>query len=409
MRVGDMFPSGRGITVWMLGHDLVIGSFGNGTTDPAIQWYTSYKMETHMKNTHARKRNAKSGKVRQQESTDCSKALSNKTALPAKDMRVKPPGAGYRIKPKDLSGLHVLRQIILEEIWDLIKESPVHLLKKGDVLINKGQTNAVLYLIARGRLSVNLEEPRGKAVAFIESGQTVGEMSVMDHRPTSAFVVATRPTLALAIDEDTFWRLIAASHQFSKNMFVLLTQRLRASNLTLAENIRLCKLLEHHVTVDGLTGLRNRRWLDENLPRLISRHKKAGSPLSLIMFDVDHFKKFNDTYGHGAGDRVLTTVGRAIETKLRPSDFGVRYGGEEFTVILPDTDLAGGFVTAERLRQTISCMPIQTLEGTDLPPVNISLGVGQLNNKDSPAKLLKRVDEALYRAKKRGRNCTEPA
>ena len=180
-----------------------------------------------MKRTKTREKNAKSGQVPRQEGTDSTKALSNTTVSRAKDRRAQSPGARYRIKPRDLSGLHVLQQIILEEIWDLIKEAPAHVLKKGDVLINKGQTNAVLYLIARGRLSVSLEEPKGKAVAFIESGQTVGEMSVIDHRPTSALVVATQPTLALAIDEDTFWRLIAASHQFAKNMFVLLTQRLR--------------------------------------------------------------------------------------------------------------------------------------------------------------------------------------
>jgi two-component system cell cycle response regulator len=317
--------------------------------------------------------------------------------------------SSYRIKPENLSDLHVFRQVMIDEIWDLIKDTPTLNLKKGDVLIDKGQPNTILYLIVRGRLSVNLDSPKSKAVAFIEAGQPVGELSVIDHRPTSAFVVAAQPTLALAIDEVTFWRLIAASHQFAKNMLVLLTTRLRASNFTIAENIRLRKLLEYDVTFDGLTGLRNRRWLNENLPRLVARHQKSKNAMSLIMLDIDHFKKFNDTYGHGAGDRMLTTLGRAIETHLRPSDFGVRYGGEEFTIILPHTDLAGGIVTAERLRQEIATMPLQTYDDTDLPPINISLGVGQLTGKETPARLLKRVDEALYRAKKRGRNCTEPA
>ncbi len=315
----------------------------------------------------------------------------------------------YRIKPQDLSDLHIFRHVALDEIWDLIKDTPALRLKKGDVLIAKGQHNTTLYLIARGKLNVSLDSVKSKAVASIETGQTVGELSVIDHRPTSAFVVAAKPTLAFAIDEETFWRLIAASHQFSKNMLMLLTARLRASNFTIAENLRLRKLLEYDVTFDGLTGLRNRRWLDENLPRLATRHQKSGTPMALIMLDIDHFKKFNDTFGHGAGDRVLTTLGRAIETQLRPSDFGVRYGGEEFTIILPHTDLAGGFVTAERLRQEVAAMPLPPFDDVDLPPINISLGVGQLTGKETPAKLLKRVDEALYRAKKRGRNCTEPA
>jgi len=127
------------------------------------------------------------------------------------------------------------------------------------------------------------------------------------------------------------------------------------------------------------------------------------------MFDIDHFKRFNDTYGHGVGDRVLTTAGRAIETCLRPTDFGVRYGGEEFTVILPNTKLSEGIIAAERLRIKIASMPIQSFEGSDLPPVTVSLGVAQLGKTDDPAMLLKRVDEALYRAKAHGRNRTEPA
>jgi diguanylate cyclase (GGDEF)-like protein len=313
------------------------------------------------------------------------------------------------LKPHDLANLHLLNKVNLDDVWEHIKEMPVRQLKKGEVLIRKGQANTTMHLIVRGRLIVSLDSPQEKPSVFIESGQAVGELSVIDHRPTSAAVVAQTPSLMLSINEETFWRLIAASHQFAKNMFLLLTQRLRTSNFTLTENVRLRELLEHDANVDSLTGLRNRRWLDVNFQRFVERSQRSDRPLSLIMFDVDHFKKFNDTYGHAAGDRVLTSVGRAIETRLRPSDFGVRYGGEEFTVICLETDLAGGFVAAERLRQKISLTPLQSVEGVTLPCVTISLGVGQLIKNESASHFIKRVDDALYRAKNRGRNCTEPA
>ena len=310
----------------------------------------------------------------------------------------------------DLADLHpLLHKVNLEDVWGLIKDLPVLRLKKGEVLIQKGQSNTTLYLVLRGRFSIKLDSPQGKPVALIESGQAVGELSVIDHRPTSADVVAEMPSQILTINEETFWRLIALSHQFSKNMFLLLTQRLRTSNFTISENVRLRELLEHDANVDSLTGLRNRRWLDENFHRFIERAHRSDRPLSLIMFDVDHFKKFNDSYGHAAGDRVLASVGRAVDTRLRPSDFGVRYGGEEFSVICLETDLAGGFVAAERLRQKVSLMPLQSIEGTTLPCVTISLGVGQLIKAENSSHFIKRVDEALYRAKNRGRNCTEPA
>jgi diguanylate cyclase (GGDEF)-like protein len=314
------------------------------------------------------------------------------------------------LSPHDLADLHpLLHNVNLEDVWGLVKNLPAYHLKKGEVLIQKGHANTTLYLILRGRFSVRLDSPQGKPVAFIESGQAVGELSVIDHRPTSADVVAEMPSQILSINEETFWRLIALSHQFSKNMFLLLTQRLRASNFTITENVRLRELLEHDVNVDSLTGLRNRRWLDDNFQRFIERAHRSDRPLSLIMFDVDHFKKFNDLYGHAAGDRVLASVGRAVDTRLRPSDFGIRYGGEEFTVICLETDLAGGFVAAERLRQKISLTPLQTVEGAALPCVTISLGVGQLIKNESASHFIKRVDDALYRAKNRGRNCTEPA
>ncbi|MBN2035740.1 MAG: GGDEF domain-containing protein [Chitinispirillaceae bacterium] len=339
----------------------------------------------------------------------------NRRTAPARSATAAPNAArntipaGNVLEPNELAGLPLLKNVGLEDVWDLIKGLPTRQLNKGDVLIEKGQPNSTMYLVVRGRLIVNLDPPQGKPVATIESGQAVGELSVIDHRPTSADIVAAMSTQVLLISEDIFWHLVAVSHQFAKNMFLLLTHRMRATNITIAETMRLHEILEHDATFDNLTGQRNRRWFDANLKRFIDRHQRSGRPLSLIMFDVDHFKKFNDTYGHAAGDRVLMAVGRAIDTRLRPSDFGVRYGGEEFCVICMETDLAGGFVAAERLRQKISLMPLESYGDTTLPGITISLGVGQLAKNETISRFIKRIDDALYRAKNRGRNCTEPA
>jgi diguanylate cyclase (GGDEF)-like protein len=313
------------------------------------------------------------------------------------------------IKLSELSKMHLLRNISIESVRGLLEDANLLAMRKGYVLVEKGRPNTMIYLIVRGRMHVILDSPDGRPVATVECGQSVGEMSVIDHRPTSAFVVAAEPTLALALDENTFWRLIVASHQFAKNMFLLLTQRLRASNFTIAENVRLRKLLERDVAVDGLTGLRNRRWLDKNLSRLVERFRRSGNPLSLAMLDIDFFKGINDTYGHREGDKILASVGRLMESALRATDFGVRYGGDEFVVILPDTDAAGAVVTAERLRRDVFKCSFQTEDGVNLPAVTLSLGVGQLGKNETAEKLLKRVDAALYRAKNKGRNRTEQA
>ena len=125
---------------------------------------------------------------------------------------------------------------------------------------------------------------------------------------------------------------------------------------------------------DGLTRAYNRGYLADWLPRQLRLVRRSGAPLSALMVDLDHFKKINDTHGHAAGDQVLVALARCIESQLRSTDVVVRYGGEEFTVLLPDTPIAGGFVSAERLRAAIAAMT----EREGLPPglrVTASIGV----------------------------------
>jgi len=154
---------------------------------------------------------------------------------------------------------------------------------------------------------------------------------------------------------------------------------------------------------DGLTRAYNRGYLADWLPRQLRLVRRSGAPLSALMVDLDHFKKINDTHGHAAGDQVLVALARCIESQLRSSDVVVRYGGEEFTVLLPDTPIAGGFVTAERLRAAIAAMT----EREGLPPglrVTASIGVAAISNGDDGAQLIPRADAALYHAKRGGRN-----
>jgi diguanylate cyclase (GGDEF)-like protein len=232
-------------------------------------------------------------------------------------------------------------------------------------------------------------------------------MSVLDGSPASAFVVATKSTRLIEVDEETFWRLVNASHEFAKNLLFLLAQRIRASNVTLSESARLQSQLERDALFDPLTGLNNRRWLEARLPRLIKRYQYSGQSLSVLMIDVDHFKRLNDTYGHLAGDIVLSALGQALLEHLRPTDLSVRYGGEEFVVILPSADLAGARIAAERLRRAVKTTPIVTHQGATLPSVTISIGIAQLSGDEDAASVLARADVALYRAKNLGRNRVE--
>tara|TARA_A100001391_G_scaffold65878_2_gene41462 strand:- start:5019 stop:6884 length:1866 start_codon:yes stop_codon:yes gene_type:complete len=162
--------------------------------------------------------------------------------------------------------------------------------------------------------------------------------------------------------------------------------------------------LSRQASTDPLTGLANRRVFDEVLERDMARCGRAGTPLSLVLLDVDRFKHFNDVYGHQAGDRCLILVANAIKTSLlRPSDLAARYGGEEFAIILPDTDLTGARAVAERIRNAIAEASADDPGGA----VTASLGVAEYDlskGPTTPEGLVRRADGALYSAKAAGRN-----
>lgn len=169
------------------------------------------------------------------------------------------------------------------------------------------------------------------------------------------------------------------------------------------ELLRVNAALEELARVDALTGLFNRRCLLERLEAELSRIKRYGGPLSVLMIDVDHFKAVNDTYGHPVGDRVLAGVAHDLAASLRRTDVAGRVGGEEFCVLLPGTPLAGAAQVAERLRMTISRRTFE-VDSTSLH-VTCSIGAAGLEGGgSSPEDVLGRADKALYEAKHGGRN-----
>jgi len=154
---------------------------------------------------------------------------------------------------------------------------------------------------------------------------------------------------------------------------------------------------------DQLTDLANRHVLFQRLHEEYARHKRNNQPLSVVMIDVDHFKSVNDTYGHATGDVVLREIARAIEEGVRKYDLAARFGGEEFLVLMPNSDLVTTQHTAERIRKNIEDrVRVGSLE--DQRIVTVSLGVACLRPGEDAETLLHRVDAALYRAKKDGRN-----
>ncbi len=205
--------------------------------------------------------------------------------------------------------------------------------------------------------------------------------------------------------EATWLYFIVPAVFFLGACFVLLTARLSLQTVT---DIRRVTLLELENIMDPLMGIYNRRYLDRRLEEEYARARRYSLPLSLLLIDVDHFKRINDVYGHQVGDLVLSYLGKLLLQALRQSDIPARYGGEEILAIAPNTTTSQAGVLAERLRQHFE---IHELKLTDGPHeahgihFTVSIGVAGLSHETSDIKkLVHNADEALYRAKHEGRN-----
>jgi two-component system cell cycle response regulator len=162
--------------------------------------------------------------------------------------------------------------------------------------------------------------------------------------------------------------------------------------------------LELAVT-DQLTGLHNRRYMSGQLEALMRRAAQGGEPVSVLVIDIDHFKKVNDSFGHDVGDEVLSEFAVRLASNVRAIDLPVRHGGEEFVVVMPDTDLEDARRIAERIRLHVAGAPFRVMGGEELLAVTISIGVACSSGPDDTSQaLVKRADEAVYEAKSRGRN-----
>jgi len=157
--------------------------------------------------------------------------------------------------------------------------------------------------------------------------------------------------------------------------------------------------------LDPLTKVHNRKAFDEGLLRAIDRTREHGGHLCLLLIDIDHFKRFNDTWGHQTGDQVLRLVAMTLKSNIKGKDIAARYGGEEFAAVLPDTDLEGAMILADNIRKAIQAKELLKRSTNEkLGRVTASFGVAMYRTGDTPSSLIERADRCLYAAKHRGRN-----
>jgi diguanylate cyclase (GGDEF)-like protein len=307
----------------------------------------------------------------------------------------------------ELERLALFAAADLDTLEPVLLGCPVRALAPHEVLVALGAENRQLYLVLSGELGIHLESPDAPALTRLGPGETIGEISLIDRKPASAYVIAAVPARVLVLDEELLWILADSSHAVAFNLLRTLAARLRAGNQIIQRDREQLELYKFHASVDALTGLFNRFWMDKMLLRQMERSRVSGDPLSLLLIDVDLFKQLNDRHGHVAGDCALRAVAACMRTAVRPTDLLARYGGEEFTVLLPGAALANARDVAERLRAAVSAAPIVYVDGSPLPSVTVSIGAAQMGDAATPAALLELADRALYRAKNAGRNRVE--
>ena len=310
-----------------------------------------------------------------------------------------------------LSRLQLFRNVDLENaaLLELLSQCEYRQFATGEVIISTQAENYYLYILLKGRLAIQLNEHDDIPLATVEPGECVGEMSIIDSRVPSAQVSALEQTEVLVIEQDILWRMVSVSHEIARNLLYIMSERVRYSNLVIADSLEMQRKYQRFASTDALTGLHNRGWLDDAFDREIKRSERDELPLALIMIDVDQFKNYNDEYGHLAGDQVLITVADAIRSPLRPNDLVARFGGEEFAVLLPETSVSNAEIIAERLRDHVAKADPGMLDNRQLPAVTISLGIAGRQPGYSLDMMIAAADVAMYHAKRNGRNRVEVA
>lgn len=247
--------------------------------------------------------------------------------------------------------------------------------------------NAVQHVLS------NLESADRNAGDYVEN-----LMTTVNHVPNDVAPTAIRVLVQSILDE---------THQMIE-INQGLRDQLQHSSLHINALSEELGEVRKQASTDQLTGLGNRAHFESRLSEEIENAREKNTPLSLLMIDIDHFKNFNDQYGHLVGDQVLRVVGQTLRKSVKGQDTPARFGGEEFVVLLPNTKAEAAVVLAENIRCAISQRNLRNrATGATFGKISVSLGVSELRGSDAPSDIVKRADLALYAAKNSGRDRVE--
>lgn len=284
-------------------------------------------------------------------------------------------------------------------------------LADGQVLFREGDEGKHLYIIRSGTVGIGIALPDGTEhqVARFCAGDFFGEMSIFDNAPRSATCRAVGATSLWSLSKDAFARIVSSrpriAYKLMYRMLNIATQRLRGTGTFVSEMVLWGENARRRAITDELTGVYNRRFLEDSLDGYVAEAAEKGAPLSLAMTDLDYFRKINEAYGHAKADEAIQEASKIYRSLLRPTDIVARYGGDEFVLIFPGTPAPKALELASALCRAVAELPTFRGLGGPITQVTVSMGVAAFpEHARDLAGLKAAADAALYKAKESGRN-----
>ena len=284
-------------------------------------------------------------------------------------------------------------------------------IKRGDILFSEGEDGKAMFIVRSGAFVSSVRMPDGKLIDIAEfrRGNFFGEMSIFEHAPRSATCHARQSGTLYELTGEDFSRLQeehpSVAAMIMREMLEVIGNRLASTGEFLSEMVQYGENARKRAITDEFTGLFNRRFLDEALENLFFRAKSDARPLTVIMGDLDYFSTINRDYGHDVGDKVILAVTALFRKHFRECDIVARYGGDEFTFVLPNTTSDQAAEIASALVADVARLPMLRRAGGEITRIGTSQGIASFpEHADTLESLLEMADQALYAAKASGRS-----
>ncbi len=310
-----------------------------------------------------------------------------------------------------LKSIDIFSSLYLSELHLIAKYLRPMTFETNGVICREGEEGDELFIIESGKTAILIQVQDGtkKEIAELSSGDFFGEIAIFENARRSATCIAKQESKILKLYKNDFFDLMDSAPitaiKIMKNMLDITSGRISATGKFLSEMVKWGNEASKRAVTDKLTGVYNRRYLERVLAEKFDIAKRENRPLVLIMADLDYFREVNEGYSHEIGDKYIVEVSKVFKKCLREADIVARYGGDEFTILLPDTTLKKGIKIAENIRVEVQSLDfLKNYSGPEIK-VSTSLGIAIYPENCEDLKTLRELaDQALYKAKESGRN-----